>query len=234
MKRKHLISTVFFISLGFLQGTAYAEVDLNNPTVLDAKTPPPTTLPPPDYFDSSVNPTQLESSTPPPSSLAAPATQEVPDLAPSSIVIRSTPNQNIDCRYRIPANSNNIDDAIVLRWSEKAVMQSFTFSHVAIDTQLTELQACYTEQGWQGFKSALAKSGNVGAIKTQGLIVSSRLLAPAHLTKTRENQWKVTVPIEVIYQNDKEKITQSLTINMVVGRKMSGDLGIMQLIALPV
>ncbi len=40
-------------------------------------------------------------------------------------------------------------------------------------------------------------------------------------------------PLQVVYQNDKEKLTQLLTVDVLIGRKISGDLGIMQMIAAP-
>ena len=49
----------------------------------------------------------------------------------------------------------------------------------------------------------------------------------------KDNQWKVSIPLQVVYQNDKEKLTQKLNVDLLIGRKMSGDLGIMQMIATP-
>jgi len=40
--------------------------------------------------------------------------------------------------------------------------------------------------------------------------------------------------LQVVYQNDKEKLTQKLNVDLLIGRKMSGDLGIMQMIAIPI
>ena len=39
--------------------------------------------------------------------------------------------------------------------------------------------------------------------------------------------------LQVAYQNDKEKLTQLLTVDLLIGRKVNGDLGIMQMIATP-
>ncbi|WP_051555073.1 DotI/IcmL/TraM family protein [Legionella fairfieldensis] len=147
----------------------------------------------------------------------------------------STPlPQPLNCNYHIPAQTTHIEQAIVLKWAEKAAEQSFEFDHNLLDKQLSALKACYTEQGWQGFNDALEKSGNLNAIKSQQLIVSSMVSGQGKITEGKDNQWKATIPMQVVYQNDKEKLTQSLNINLVVGRKVSGDLGIMQMIAVPV
>ncbi|STX43433.1 IcmL-like protein [Legionella donaldsonii] len=144
-----------------------------------------------------------------------------------------TPPQPIDCNYRIPAETTHIEQALVLKWAEKAAAQSFDFDYSTLDKQLLTLKSCYTDQGWQGFNDALQKSGNLNAIKSQQLMVSSMVNGTPTITELKENQWKVVLPLQVVYQNDKEKLTQPLTINLVVGRKISGDLGIMQMIATP-
>ena len=95
------------------------------------------------------------------------------------------------------------------------------------------LKNCYTDQGWQGFNEALQKSGNITAIKSQNLTVSSQVDGDLKLNAIKDNQWKVTIPLQVVYQNDKEKLTQLLTVDLLIGRKISGDLGIIQMIAAP-
>ena len=65
------------------------------------------------------------------------------------------------------------------------------------------------------------------------MTVSSQVDGEVKINNLKDNQWKVNVPIQVVYQNDKEKLTQLLTIDLLIGRKVSGDLGIMQMIAAP-
>jgi hypothetical protein len=137
----------------------------------------------------------------------------------------------LDCNYHIPADQKNIDSTVITQWAEKAALQSFSFTPGSIDTQLETLKSCYTEQGWKGFSEALQKSGNVDSIKTQSLNVSSQTDGVANINAVKDDQWKVTLPVQVVYQNDKEKVTQHLAIGILVGRKPNGDLGIMQLVA---
>lgn len=139
----------------------------------------------------------------------------------------------INCEYKIPATTKHIDQSLVSSWSEKAVVQAFDFDPASVDTQMQKLKACFTEQGWTGFNSALEKSGNLEAIKTQKLTVSSQVDGQLQFTETKDNQWKIILPLQVVYQNDKEKVTQLLNVNLTVGRKLSGDLGITQMIATP-
>ena len=152
---------------------------------------------------------------------------------PITAVQTPHPPQTINCQYRIPAETTSIEESLISTWAKKAAVQSFEFSPTKVDDELVLLKSCYTDQGWQGFNDALQKSGNVNAIKTQQLSVSSQMDGEVKFTTIKDNQWKVTVPIQVVYQNDKNKMTQLLTIDLLIGRKISGDLGIMQMIAIP-
>lgn len=155
---------------------------------------------------------------------AAPAAQVVPAPAPSAV---------IDCNYKIPAQVKSVEQSVVLAWSEKAVIQSFSFDPNTLDAQMQKLQACFTEQGWTGFSTALKKSGNIEAIKSQSLTVSSHVDGQGFITNAKDNQWKVTLPLVVVYQNEKEKVSQLLSVDLTVNRKPTGDLGITQMIATP-
>lgn len=139
----------------------------------------------------------------------------------------------INCDYKIPAETKKIDQATIMTWSQKAIVQAFDFDPTSIDTQMQKLQACFTEQGWTGFNTALQKSGNVEAIKSQKLTVSSQIDGEVQVNEVKDNQWKIALPLQVVYQNDKEKVMQLLNVNLTVGRKINGDLGIMQMIASP-
>jgi hypothetical protein len=153
-------------------------------------------------------------------------TQQTPAAQPQAAPV-------INCDYKVPTGTKTIDQGLVITWSEKAITQAFEFDPMSVDTQVQKLKACFTEQGWSGFNSALEKSGNVEAIKTQKLTVSSQVDGQVQVTEAKDNQWKITVPLHVVYQNEKEKVTQLLTISLTVNRKVNGDLGIAQMIATP-
>lgn len=137
----------------------------------------------------------------------------------------------INCDYKIPAETKKIEPSLVMTWAQKAVVQAFEFNPDSIDAQLVKLKSCFTTPGWDGFNTALQKSGNIEAIKSQKLKVSSQIDGQPQLTETKDNQWEITLPLQVVYQNDKEKVTQKLQVNLNVGRKISGDLGINKMIA---
>ena len=166
--------------------------------------------------------------TTPEQALPAPTTSQVPPAT-----AQPAAQQPLDCNYKIDPNTKTIEDSVILNWSQKAATQAFSFDPATIDAQMQKLQNCFTEQGWTGFNSALQKSGNIDTIKIQHLTVSNQLDGEAKLIETKDNHWKVTLPLQVVYQNDKEKVTQLLNIDLTVGRKDNGELGIMQIIATP-
>lgn len=168
-----------------------------------------------------------------PTTTSTPAVTIPPVTTPAPAVVMTPPVQTIDCYYKTPITTSHIDAAIISEWSEKATRQSFTLDHSNITPQLAALKSCFTDQGWQSFNDALQKSGNINAMQKQQLNLSSMLDGKSTTTDVRENQWKVSVPLQVVYQNKKEKLTQRLTVDLIVGRKPSGDLGIMQMIASP-
>ena len=151
---------------------------------------------------------------------------QIPTAPEPENTIPAAPNTPpaINCDYPIPASVNTIDTALLQTWAEKAIMQSFDFNSQELDQQLEKLKPCFTEQGWQSFYEA---------IKSQNLTVSCQIDGKLNIISAKENQWKVVIPLQVVYQNDKEKITQLLSVELLVGRRASGNLGIMQVIATP-
>lgn len=152
-------------------------------------------------------------------------------LTQTQLITQSQNTASIDCNYRIPAEVTHIDKSILLNWAEKAALQSFNFNAATIETELFKLQSCYTESGWTEFKTALDKSGNIEAIKAFHITMNSRLNGKIELIETQDNQWEIKLPLMVNWQSDKEEMTQLLTVDLTVGRKNNGDLGIMQIIA---
>lgn len=138
----------------------------------------------------------------------------------------------IDCDFKIEPTAEVKNETVII-WSEKAAVQSFNYSDTNIDAKLKELKSCFTDQGYTGYQDALSKSGNIEAIKSQKLTVSSLVDGSTKINKLEDNKWQLKVPLQVVYQNDKEKLTQLLFIDMLVSRKPSGELGILQIIAAP-
>lgn len=163
----------------------------------------------------------------------APQAPQPNQAIPTAPLTAPAPAPVINCDYKIPPQVKTVDQALVLNWAQNAVMQAFSFAPTTLDAQMEKLQACFTEQGWTGFSTALQKSGNLQAIKSQQLNVTAQIGGMTLVNEAKDNQWKLTVPIIVIYQNDKEKVSQLLSVDVTVNRKPDGDLGITQMIAAP-
>lgn len=154
----------------------------------------------------------------------APAIESTLAAAPMALPV-------IDCNYAIPSTTRNIDKTVISAWAEKAAIQVFDFTPATITEQLDKLKPCFTDQGWQGYYEALIKSGNMESIKTHNLVVTSKIEGEPSINPVKENQWKITLPMSVMYKNDQETFNQQLSVDLLVSRKTSGGLGIMQVIA---
>lgn len=160
--------------------------------------------------------------------------QSFMSLSVADPISDNPPLPKINCLYHIAPTENISDLALITTWAENAATQTFDLNYNEIDAQTNALKACFTEEGFVGYSDALKKSGNVAAIKSQKLTVSSQKTGQAKIKKQKENEWKVTLPLQVVYQNAKEKFTQLLSVELLITRKVSGDLGIVQLVATPV
>jgi len=139
----------------------------------------------------------------------------------------------INCQYQFPKGVESVESALLKAWAEKALVQSFQFVPENINTELKALQSCYTDQGWKAFKEALKTSGNLEAIRSQSLHVTSQINGEIHIENIKEKQWKVSMPLKVTYQNKDKQLLQALNVDLLIALKKSGALGIMQVIAVP-
>lgn len=178
-------------------------------------------------------PTTTQNATMPNTSTQTPPAPSTTSTTQPAQPAQATLPDNLDCNYQLSTQVTEVDSQLVKKWAEKAAEQSFTFDASQLESQIEKLKACFTPQGWQGFYDALKKSGNLTAITNQGLNVSSMVDGASSITQNKSNEWKLTIPLEVVYQNKQQKLTQSLSLEVLVGRKVSGDLGIMQIVAAP-
>ena len=174
--------------------------------------------------------------------LSAPSTSTVSEVTtpPTSTEMTTqittptlpTPTGPIDCTYKLSATTP-ITEAELALWAQHAAVKLFDYSFDTLDQKLENLKSCFTDQGWLGFNDALQQSGNLSAIKLQQLTVSSQVAGKSEINTLKPNQWKITIPLEVVYQNTQEKLTQSLAVVLVITKKTDTQLGIVQLIAAP-
>lgn len=151
---------------------------------------------------------------------------------PASETIPSAPAV-INCQYQLSQDAKSVDSKILTTWAKQALIQSFQFVPERINKELEALKSCYTEQGWQAFNDALATSGNLEAIRSNNLNVTSKIDGKIQFENIKEKQWKVSMPLKVTYQNKEKKLLQALNVDLRIALQKSGTLGIMQVIAVP-
>lgn len=156
---------------------------------------------------------------------------EATTVTPTPVAPAPTP-QVVNCDYKL-ADDATVDQPLLSTWAERAAVQSFTFKPSDLETELTALQKCYTGPGWKAFNEALKTSGNLEAIRSNNLTVSSEISGTAKVDNVKDNQWKVSVPLKVTYQNQEKQLLQALDVDLLIAREKSGKLGIMQVIAVP-
>lgn len=137
--------------------------------------------------------------------------------------------ETINCDYQIPEGTATIDEQLVVTWAQNAAIQSFDFNSASLEAQLDKLKSCYTEKGWENFRGALDKSGNIEAIKSQNLVMSSKVNGQTKLIGSRNNLWDIELPLKVVYRNKQSQATQYLHVNLTMKRKPAGKFGIMRI-----
>ncbi len=160
--------------------------------------------------------------------MTAPGTTQTPaTTTPTS----SSGNTSIQATCASPST---IDEISVLTWAGNAAIQIFSFDPAKIDDQMNNLKTCFTDSGWKSFTAALNLSGNIEAIKSLKLSVSSSLepQGDRKARKLSDYKWKASLPLLVVYQNDKSKISQPLSVDVTIDAT-NGRLGIDQVLASP-
>ena len=160
---------------------------------------------------------------------------ETPEKAPAKTEEATTPESPIaiNCSYKVPKDMSTIDPTLIKQWAEHAAIQSFQFDPTNLKSELAALKDCYTDQGWKAFNEALKTSGNLEAIQSNNLKVTSKIRGTSNVQDVKEKQWKVSIPMDVSYKNKEKQLLQSLNVDLLISLQKSGLFGIMQVIAVP-
>ncbi|CAJ4322448.1 Macrophage killing protein with similarity to conjugation protein [Burkholderia pseudomallei] len=125
----------------------------------------------------------------------------------------------------VPLGEPYLDDGALLTWAQKCVTQANNFDFVHYREQLQASSVCFSDDGWQSFQVALAKSGNLDMVKSKNLISSGVVTRAPVVTKNgrRNGQylWQVQMPLLVTYQggqNGQAQLTQRLLVTLTIGR----------------
>lgn len=164
------------------------------------------------------------------------ATMNQSNTGPASSDVPTSGNDaatNVSCDTKIPEGKQTVDISLVQQWAQNAALQAFTMNAKDLETQMKSLEGCFTKKGWEGFRSALEKSGNIKVISQEKLTVSASLNGNPTMQSSNDKEWSVLVPINVIYKNEKTIMNQNLNVQLLVSLQKDGKFGIVQIVAAP-
>lgn len=158
-------------------------------------------------------------------------------LAQPPIVGIKDPYENlqVDCKSLIPESASQNRRKFIKKYSAYVAKQTFAFNYLSIDFDLSQIKECFTDEGWTQFKTALDHSGNVALVKNNLLTSSSQIIEPIAIQHiANEARWEVDVPMQIVYQNDKKKITQMISVHLNILEMPDRHVSILQIMGKPV
>ncbi|MFM0265523.1 DotI/IcmL/TraM family protein [Paraburkholderia sediminicola] len=125
----------------------------------------------------------------------------------------------------VPLGEPYLADGALLSWAQQCVTQANNYDFVHYREQLQTSSACFSDDGWQSFQDALAKSGNLDIVKNKNLIAAAVLTkAPVITNQGRRGSrymWQVQMPLLITYQGGQSgqaQLTQRLLVTLMIGR----------------
>lgn len=158
-------------------------------------------------------------------------------LAQPPIVGIKDPYENIqiNCKSLIPESPSQNRRKFIKKYSAYVAKQTFAFNYLSIDFDLSQINECFTDNGWTQFKTALDHSGNVALVKNNLLTSSSQIIEPIAIQHIKdEARWEVDVPIQIVYQNDKKKITQMISVHLNILELPDRHVSVLQIMGKPI
>ena len=142
--------------------------------------------------------------------------------------------KTFSCRTIAPNKDSPEKLDFLKKWSVYVSMKTFGLSDDSLDNTLRELTECFTTSGWNQFNDALNKSGNLKLIKTNHLSSDTHLIGQVVVQQQKEQQtWTSEIPLRVVYQNDKQKISQQINVHLRFSQLPNSKLAVMQIVGLP-
>lgn len=121
-----------------------------------------------------------------------------------------------------PLSTPVLSDAQVLQFATRAAVASYTYNYVNYREQLQGAADYFTVRGWKNYQEELKKSKNLEAVVNNRLVgYATPTGAPVIVDRGVIDgvyAWKVTLPILATYEGGATKITQPLTVTMVIIR----------------
>jgi hypothetical protein len=144
-------------------------------------------------------------------------------------------NIQVTCSSLIPASPSENRRKFVKKWSAYVAKQAFALNYSTVEFDIQQIKDCFSDEGWTNFKSALDHSGNIPMIKTNLLTSTVQIIDPIAIQHIKdESRWEIDVPMQIVYQNEKKKMTQMISVHLNIAELSSRRLSILQIMGNPI
>lgn len=99
-------------------------------------------------------------------------------------------------------------------FAKQAALSLYHFDATTAEKHLEEISQSFDAKAWQQFFGQLKASGNINAIKKQGLFVRSEPRKPMKIKKIDPSHWQVVQPIHAAFFGRQYVRSQMLNITM--------------------
>ncbi len=146
----------------------------------------------------------------------------------------SSQTANLRCSSTVPNFSEKAKINFIKNWAMFVADKSFSLKYNNLDYQLKQLQFCFSSSGWNQFYQALQKSGNLNLITTNQLSANTQVIGPVAINHhPKFSSWTAVVPLRVVYQNQKQKISQEINVHLTINQLKDDHLAVIQIVGKP-
>lgn len=126
----------------------------------------------------------------------------------------------------VPLDVPYVTDHTVIAWAMQKIPDAMSFSALNYRRDLQRAQAFFTASGYQGFLSGLKAHGELKAVRSRNLMVSTIPDGPGVVTWQGRlpdgiYAWRIQFPIKVIYRSSSEIKDSSYVANVLVQRAVT-------------
>ena|SRR3990167_4143833 len=110
---------------------------------------------------------------------------------------------------------------VILKWSEHALLTTFTYKYSTYVTDFSQAQQFYTANAWWDVQKLLIHQSDV--VSKKMIIKAKKLAAPVIKSQDVENKvytWIVLMPITVTYQTKTARRDETLEITALVAQTL--------------
>ncbi|NBX84837.1 MAG: hypothetical protein EBQ95_04415 [Gammaproteobacteria bacterium] len=144
-------------------------------------------------------------------------------------------NIQVTCSSLIPTSPSENRRKFVKKWSAFVAKQAFALNYATVEFDIQQIKDCFSDTGWTNFKSALDHSGNIAMIKANLLTSTAQIIEPIAIQHIKdESRWEIDVPMQIVYQNDKKKMTQMISVHLNISELSNRQLSILQIMGNPI